>query len=82
LTGAALPAPSPRVGPSDAKQVDVERLVSADALEQLSVVAPGWDKYYLESAYKKFVLELGEMPRNADRAFHGWARKFTKGKRP
>ena len=81
-TPAALPAPSPPMGPSETKTVDVERLVSADALEQLSVVAPGWDKYYLESAYKAFVLELGEMPRNADRAFHGWARKFTKGKRP
>jgi hypothetical protein len=61
---------------------DRDRLVSLDALEQVREVAPGWDKYYLEAAYKEFVSRLGEMPRNADRAFLGWARKFTKGKRP
>ena len=61
---------------------DRDRLVSLDALEQVREVAPGWDKYYLEAAYKEFVSRLGEMPRNPDRAFLGWARKFTKGKRP
>ena len=61
---------------------DRDRLVSPDALEQVREVAPGWDKYYLEAAYKEFVSRLGEMPRNPDRAFLGWARKFTKGKRP
>jgi hypothetical protein len=79
---AALPAPSTR-GPSGVLQTfNADRLVSQDALDQLSEVAPGWDKYYLESAYKQFVTGLGEMPRNLDRAFLGWAKKFTKGKRP
>ena len=45
-------------------------------------MAPGWDKYYLEATYKQFVTGLGEMPRNPDRAFLGWAKKFTKGKPP
>jgi hypothetical protein len=79
---AALPAPSTR-GPSGVLQTfNADRLVSQDALDQLSEVAPGWDKYYLESVYKQFVTGLGEMPRNLDRAFLGWAKKFTKGKRP
>jgi hypothetical protein len=51
-------------------------------MEQVSEIAPGWDKYYLEAAYKDWVVGLGEMPRNADAAFLGWVRKFTKGKAP
>jgi hypothetical protein len=85
---AAVPAATP-VKPADAQwsrsaptAFDPGRLVSLDALEQVREVAPGWDKYYLEAAYKEFVSRLGEMPRNPDRAFLGWARKFTKGKRP
>jgi len=57
-------------------------LVSTAAIEELSEIAPGWDKYYLEAAYKNFVARQTEPPRHPDRAFHGWVRKFTKGKRP
>lgn len=80
---AAIPAPQKKApGPSAPKPFSVDALVSSAAIEQLSEVAPGWDKYFLESAYKEFVKGLGEMPRNADAAFLGWVRKFTKGKRP
>ncbi len=66
-----------------AKQaVRVDALVSLRALEQVGDIAPGWDKYYLEAAYKNWVAGLGEMPRDADAAFLGWVRKFTKGKAP
>lgn len=57
-------------------------LVSVKALEQVPAIAPGWDKYALAERYKAWVAELGEMPRNADAAFLGWVRKYTKGKRP
>jgi hypothetical protein len=60
--------------------VRVEALVSSRAMEQVSEIAPGWDKYYLEATYKDWVVKLDEMPRNADAAFLGWVRKFTKGK--
>ncbi len=78
----ALAAPAPLSSPSTPPVFNADRLVSQDALEQVRDVAPGWDKYYLEAAYKQFVTGLGEMPRNPDRAFLGWAKKFTKGKPP
>lgn len=78
----ALPAPAPRAAPSTPTIFNADRLVSQDALDQVREVAPGWDKYFLEAAYKQFVTGLGEMPRNPDRAFLGWAKKFTKGKPP
>ena len=90
----ALPAPAKTIEPrpkpvAKAKEegaekppVRVDALVSSRAMEQVSEIAPGWDKYYLEAAYKDWVLGLGEMPRNADAAFLGWVRKFTKGKAP
>ena len=78
----ALTAPAPHSSPSPPAVFNADRLVSQDALEQVRDVAPGWDKYYLEATYKQFVTGLGEMPRNPDRAFLGWAKKFTKGKPP
>ena len=64
------------------RAVRVDALVSLRALERVGDIAPGWDKYYLEAAYKDWVAGLGEMPRDADAAFLGWVRKFTKGKAP
>ena len=78
---AKLPA-APQWSISSPTSFDRDRLVSLEALEEVRDVAPGWDKYFLEATYKEFVAGLGEMPRNPDRAFIGWARKFTKGKRP
>lgn len=62
--------------------VRLDALVSDRALQQVTDIAPGWDKYFLEAAYKEWVAGLGEMPRNADAAFLGWVKKFTKGKQP
>ena len=62
--------------------VVVKDLVSLEALQRLPEIAPGWDKYGLAERYKEWVVALGEMPRNADAAFLGWVKKFTKGKRP
>lgn len=72
----ALPAPPPKI------TVSFDNLVSLDALQQMPEIAPGWDKYWLEAKYIAFVRSKGELPNNADAAFLGWVRKFTKGKRP
>lgn len=58
----------------------IDALVSERALRQVTDIAPGWDKHYLEATYKEWVAGKGEMPRDADAAFLGWVRKFTKGK--
>jgi hypothetical protein len=76
------PAAKPKEEGAAKPAVRVDALVSLRAMEQVSEIAPGWDKYYLEAAYKDWVVSLGEMPRNADAAFLGWVRKFTKGKAP
>jgi hypothetical protein len=68
--------------PSSSSPVQLDALVSGRALQQVADIAPGWDKYFLEAAYKEWVAGLGEMPRNADAAFLGWVKKFTKGKHP
>lgn len=60
--------------------VRVHALVSELALGQVSALAPGWDKHFLEASYKSWVVDKGEMPRDPDAAFLGWVRKFTKGK--
>lgn len=75
----ALPAPV-----QEKPRVTLATLVSMNALEQVPQVAPGWDKYWLEARYKDFVAgkKNNELPRDADAAFLGWVRKFTKGKRP
>ena len=92
-TVVALPAPAKlRAGKSEtplpksdgdvtvSNPVRAEALVSFRALEQVPGIAPGWDKHYLEATYKEWVSRLGQMPRNADAAFLGWVRNFTKGK--
>jgi hypothetical protein len=52
------------------------------ALEMVPSIAPGWDEYYPETQYKAWVKTLDEPPRDPERAFLGWVRKFTKGRRP
>lgn len=68
-----VPSPGP---------VIAENLVSEEALQAVTAIAPGWDKHFLMATYKKLVASLGEMPRNPDAAFLGRVKKFTKGKRP
>ena len=74
---AALPAPA-------SGALRMQDLVSEKALEQVPVLAPGWDKHHLAATYVAYVNEelRGERPRHRDAAFLGWVKKFTKGKRP
>jgi hypothetical protein len=53
-----------------------------ETLERVSSVAPGWDKYYLESLWREWITTKAGMPKEPDKAFLGWCKKFTKGKRP
>ncbi len=69
----APPSPAPVIG---------ENLVSEVALQQVPMIAPGWDKHFLMATYKAWVAKKGEMPRNPDAAFLGWVKNFTRGKRP
>ena len=55
--------------------------MSEDALDQVRKVAPGWDRQALLAKYMDWI-EGKEQPRDIDRAFLGWAKKFTKGKPP
>jgi hypothetical protein len=72
-----IAAPAPAQSPAAEKD-----LVPLSALEMVPSIAPGWDKYYLEAQYKAWVKTLDEPPRHPERAFLGWVRKFTKGRRP
>jgi hypothetical protein len=57
------------------------RYVSENALDELRTIAPHWDRQYLLAKYMAWI-EGKEQLRNIDRAFIGWAKKFTKGKPP
>ena len=55
--------------------------VSEDALDRVRDAAPGWDRQWLLAKYQEW--SKGKpTPANIDAAFLGWAKKFTKGKRP
>jgi plasmid replication initiation protein len=56
-------------------------MISSVAIEQLSDVAPGWDKYSLESMYIAWAKDK-DAARDEDARFLGWARSFTKGRAP
>jgi hypothetical protein len=75
-------APAPHLDATPRPPVALSALVSERALQQVTDLAPGWDKHYLEAVYKDWVAGKGDMPRHADAAFLGWVRKYTKGKRP
>jgi hypothetical protein len=44
-------------------------------------IAPGWDRQWLLMRYQEST-KGKPSPANIDAAFLGWAKKFTKGKRP
>jgi hypothetical protein len=54
-----------------------------ETCDRLRDIAPGWDQHFLIGAYndwkKKNGLPTADKPQDA---FLGWAKKFTKGKRP
>jgi hypothetical protein len=53
-----------------------------ETMDQVRDVAPGWDKYHLEGLWRDWIATKAGMPNDPDKAFLGWCRKFTKGKRP
>lgn len=78
----ALPAPlaAPKPTPAPAPAV-APRYITEAALDQVREIAPGWDRQWLLHTYKTWRAGKPE-PDDPDRAFLGWVRKFTKGKRP
>jgi hypothetical protein len=61
----------------------VDRIVlQGETLLRVPEVAPGWDKYYLETLWREWIATKAGMPKDPDKAFLGWCKKFTKGKRP
>ena len=54
-------------------------MVSSKAIERLYEMAPGWDKYMLESLYIAWAKDKEEA-RNEDARFLSWAGSYTKGK--
>jgi plasmid replication initiation protein len=55
--------------------------VTNRAIEDLADIAPGWDRYHLESLYLAWAADK-DAARSEDARFLGWARKYTKGRRP
>lgn len=75
----ALPAPLPK---AKALIPGAPRSwVSEDALDRVRAAAPGWDRQWLLAKYQEWT-KGKPLPANIDAAFIGWAKKFTKGKRP
>lgn len=69
-----LAAPVPIASPAQIRLQPETMLRAAEA-------APGWDKYYLEQLWREWIMTKGA-PRDPDKAFVAWCRKFTKGKKP
>lgn len=66
--------------PDPVISIDKIRL-KPETLDAVRTAAPGWDKYYLENQWRGWIEKVGA-PKNPDKAFLAWCRKFTKGKRP
>ena len=56
-------------------------VLSASTLERVRHVAPGWDKYFLERRYCEWAAKLDPAD-SEDARFLGWAKSYTKDKRP
>lgn len=67
--------------PVPIKSADQIRL-RPETMDKVATAAPGWDKYYLETLWREWITSKAGMPQDPDKAFIGWCRKFTKGKRP
>lgn len=73
---ASLPRPAERRPAPPPPQ-----FISEDALNAVREVAPGWDRQFLHHQYLEWSRDR-ERPRCIDKAFLGWVKSFTKGKRP
>jgi plasmid replication initiation protein len=87
LIGANKPRKSVIASTADAPRAETanstKRLirVSQDAMDALYEIAPGFDRYWLESTYQNWAADK-EVARSEDARFLAWARSFTKGRRP
>jgi plasmid replication initiation protein len=72
---------APAAGAPDDEGRAPRMMVSSRAIEDLSTIAPGWDKYALESAYLTWARDK-DAARDEDARFLAWARSFTKGRAP
>ncbi len=78
------PPPLPETPPTAASPIsNSERriIVSSQAMERVSEVAPRWDKHFLENQYIAWAKTV-EPARNEDARFLSWVGSFTKGKPP
>ena len=66
--------------PSAGMNVSRTIRISGDAFERARDIAPGWDRYALESIYSAWASKL-EAARSEDARFLGWVGSYTKGKR-
>jgi plasmid replication initiation protein len=71
--------PAPFLIPPQEPAGDRRIMVSTQAIERLYDIAPGWDKYFLESAYIAWAKDK-EPAHNEDARFLSWAGSFTRGK--
>ena len=53
--------------------------ISWKAMEQIPSLAPGWDKYALETAYSEWAADK-DAAFNEDARFLAWVKSFTKSK--
>jgi len=69
--------------PPAAKTAEMPRriLISAAAMERVGDLAPGWDKYYLEAAYRDYFADK-DPAKNEDARFLAWVPSFVKGRKP
>jgi plasmid replication initiation protein len=74
VEAAPTSAPTPAEGPR-------RIMISSGALERARELAPGWDKYYLEGAYKDFFADK-EPAKNEDARFLAWVPSFVRGRKP
>ena len=74
--GAPLPCPA-REEPAPAARI----IISAEALDKVRELAPGWDKYALENMYRDFMTGK-DTAKNEDARFLAWVPRFVKGRKP
>lgn len=55
--------------------------LTMEALDRVHDIAPGWDRYALESLYLRWIADK-DPARNEDARFLGWVKSYTKGKAP
>jgi Plasmid encoded RepA protein len=67
----------------DGQPIDRRFRVSEGAMHEGLALAPGWSAQFLQQKFAAWANELGEpLKLPVDRAFVGWVKSFTKGKRP